>query len=348
MNNRSGCILSVDAGGTFLKAALIQKAHESAELVEGSFFKVPVDSDGNAEKIKAAYREAASRGKELSEKNKIPLEGISVCIPGPFDYSGGICLMEHKYRAIYGIPMRPWFEQVIGKIPIRFLHDSTAFLLGATWNHRYSRFRRIAGVIIGTGLGFASMFDGKVFENDRGGPGISIYARPCRGKTAEDYVSRRALIAHYRELRKVAGAESTFDSAGKGTDNAGMDTGNTGIDAGNIRMDAVDMANLARSGQAEAIMAFEDMGICLAEILYDIINDNGFECLLLGGGISKSADLFLPAMRRKLAEIPTLKVIEAIDPIDDASLLGAARAMWMQQQEHCGCSSLSNVDTAAI
>ncbi len=308
MNHEGRCILAIDAGGTFLKAALIRGSEESARLVEGSFFKIPVDSGGNAEEIKAAYMEVASRGRFLSQKNKVKLEGISVCIPGPFDYPAGISRMRHKYPSIYGISMRPWLEQAAGRIPICFLHDSTAFLLGATQNGFSSRYHRIAGVVLGTGLGFASMFDGKVCENDQGGPGISIYAMRYRDKTAEDYVSRHALLSHYKELRQGSGChDGTF--------------------SGDTEMDVIDIANLARSGQAAAIQAFESMGICLAEILYDIIKDNRFECLLLGGGICKSADLFLPALRGILKEIPTLKVIEAITDIDHASLLGAARAM---------------------
>ena len=308
MNNKSKCILAIDAGGTFLKAALIRENGESARLVEGSFFKIPVDSGGNAEEIKAAYIEVASRGRSLSQKNKMRLEGISICIPGPFDYPVGISRMRHKYQSIYGISMRPWLEQAVGKVPVYFLHDSTAFLLGATQNGLSSRYQRIAGVVLGTGLGFASMFDGKIYENDQGGPGISIYAMPYRGKAAEDYVSRHALISHYMELRQGSGRCN-------------------GAFSGDSEMDVIDIASLARSGQTDAIQAFESMGICLAEILYDIIRDNRFECLLLGGGICKSADLFLPALRGILEEIPTLKVIEAITDIDHASLPGAARAM---------------------
>jgi glucokinase len=295
-NNRS-CVLSIDAGGTFIKAALICN---NGMIIEDSFIKIPVKSNGSPESIKAPYTRVASLGVEAAKRSSLALIGIGICIPGPFDYDKGISLMKHKYASIYRIPMRPWFEEVVGKVPIHFVHDSTAFILGATWDSCYAQFKRIAGVIIGTGLGFASMFDSKVFCNPQGGPGISIYKRSYREKTAEEYVSRRALIANYRKL----------------------------VPKANDEIDVIDISNLARTGQTEAIRVFEEMGVYLSEILHDVMAENMFECLLLGGAISKSADLFLPALKRGLSDIPTLVIIEPVKNIDNAALLGIARAMF--------------------
>jgi len=297
MNSDRNCILSIDAGGTFIKAALVCN---NGILIKDSFINIPVESDGKPENVKAAFIRVTSLGMEAAGKNNLIMTGIGVCIPGPFDYEKGISLMKHKYASIYGISMRPWFEEVAGQVPVRFIHDSTAFILGATWNSRYVQFKKIAGVIIGTGLGFASMFDSKVYSNPQGGPGISIYSRPFRGKTAEEYVSRRALIANYKKL-----VPETKDE-----------------------IDVIDIANLARTGQTEAIRVFEEMGVYLSEILHDILNDNMFECLLLGGAISKSADLFLPALKRGLSDVPALVVIEPVKDIDNVALLGIAKAMF--------------------
>ncbi len=57
------CIIALDIGGTFLKSCLFT---ENGELIEGSFDREPVDSDG-------------------------------------------LSRMEHKYTALYGVPLRPWF-----------------------------------------------------------------------------------------------------------------------------------------------------------------------------------------------------------------------------------------------
>ncbi len=289
------CILAVDAGGTFLKAALVLTG---GSIAEGTAFKVPVDSGGPLDAIRESYVGLAARGRALADQRQLILDGIGVCIPGPFQYQEGYCLMTHKYQSIYKVPMRPWFEAGAGPLPVRFVHDSTAYLLGETWGDLYAGFARIGCVLLGTGLGFASWLDGRIFSNPQGGPGISIYARPYREGTAEDYVSRRGIINRYRAYFP----DSTLD----------------------VR----DIDILARNGQAEAIDVWQDTGVFLAEILHEILREHHFEALLLGGQISKGADLFLPELKAGLADLPSLRLICPVVRMDDAPLLGVARACW--------------------
>lgn len=295
----SKCILSLDAGGTFLKAALfsIDFSTHSCTLIKDTFFKIPVNSEGDLLSIKDSYIKVTSLGAKEASKRGLELHGIGVCIPGPFDYKNGTCLMKHKYMSIYGVSIIPWIKEAVGEIPIHFVHDSTAFIIGATNSKRFNHFKKIGAIIIGTGLGFATLNDSKVFINSQGGPGISIFSRPYRSSIAEDYVSRRSIISQFRKFYPNS------------------------ID------DVVDIVNLARSGNTAATKVFNDLGIYLSEIIHDIIKDNKYECLLLGGAISKSADLFITSLKQGLCDIPTLIMVEPAEDIDNAPLLGAAKAM---------------------
>jgi glucokinase len=292
------CVLAVDAGGSVLKAALVS---QSGRILIGSDYRLPVDSAGSLPLIEQAYVELAAQGRQAAAQRGLDLSGIGVSIPGPFDYANGFCLMTHKYQAIYKVPMRPWFARGAGAVPVRFVHDSTAFLLGATWQSRWSDCRRVGAVLIGTGLGFASLFDGEIFSNPQGGPGISIYARSYRDGTAEDYVSRRGILWRYRLLQPAGSAED---------------------------IDVRELADRARQGEAAARQVFADTGEYLAEILHEILREHDFEVLLLGGQIAKSAELFLPRLQAGLADLPSLRAIEPAEQIDDAPLLGVARACW--------------------
>ncbi len=298
MTSSDSCILAVDAGGTSLKAALVREH----SVLEGSFFSIPVRSDGSKEEIQDSYRRLSQTAGRMASERSAAIRRVSVCIPGPFDYAGGRCLMTHKYQSVYGESMRPWIWDGLGaELPVGFLHDSTAFLLGAVSSLGFSPHfprRRICAVIIGTGLGFASMIDGSVLLNDSGGPGISIYRRPFRGGIAEDYVSRRGILKRYQELRRP---ESGQDAP---------------------PLDVKDIAQLAAKGDPSARQVFLETGECLADILRPIILEQGFELLLLGGAISKSADLFLPSLTAGLAGTPA--VILPTDNLDHLALLGAA------------------------
>lgn len=287
MNNT--CFLAVDAGGTYLKGALFL---EKGTLLDNSFISVPVDSMGEATGIKASYQELAVKQKRHALKEGLEIKGIGVCIPGPFDYAEGICKMKHKYASIYGIPMRPWFEEVLGNIMVTFIHDSEAFLKGAIKLSGLN-YSRVCGVIIGTGLGFAVSQNQVVLRNPVGGPKISIYQMHYKNGFAEDYVSKRGIIKRYQELD------------------------------GNLRRgEVLDIANAARSGEAAAIQVFQETGTHLAAILHEIIRDNEMECLFLGGAISKSAELFLPQLKEGLLGIQSLKLIKKAENIDNVPLYG--------------------------
>lgn len=286
-------ILSVDAGGTFLKAAL---SRPDGSLLSGTFLRVPVDSNGTAEEISAAYRSLARQAGERADLLGGAISAAAVCIPGPFRYEDGVCMMTHKYAGIYGIPMRPWFQEFLGEIPITFLHDSTAFLLGAAGEDDRRHYRRICGAIIGTGLGFASMIDGKILQNAQGGPGISIFSRPFRESTAEDYVSKRAIEHSYHRLRPDTPVPSVAE-----------------------------IAESARAGDPCAQRAFSELGDSLGLILRDICAENRFELLLLGGAISKSADLFLPSLQAAMSGRWSPE-IRAVSNADDVPLFGAVKA----------------------
>ncbi len=167
-----GYLLALDAGGTFLKAGLF----EGQSPVAGSFCSHPANSNGTTEEVHAAYTALLAEMRNRAEAMGGRITGVVADIPGPFDYKNGISQMKHKYTAICGVPLRPWFAEVLGDIPVRFLHDSAAFILGAAETD--SPYRRIAGVMLGTGLGFALTVNGKPCLTDRGTPLVSIWNTP--------------------------------------------------------------------------------------------------------------------------------------------------------------------------
>lgn len=291
MKNFNSCILSVDGGGTSLKAAFVYKN----DVIKDSFFSVPVHSGGTEEEIREAFRELGHNAKLTEEKLQVKASECAFCIPGPFDYENGRFLMHHKYEAVFGKSLKPWLFNGIGReLPVCFLHDSTAFLLGACAGLSPLP-ERVCGVIIGTGLGFASMIDGHILKNASGGPGISIFGRPYLEGTAEDYVSKRGILHRYRELSSLSRRDT----------------------------EVKDIADLARSGKKEAQQAFMEMGIHLSAILLPILKEYGFQLLFLGGAISKSADLFLPALKEGLSSVSI--EIRTVSDSDYVPLRGAAQ-----------------------
>jgi len=286
VTERRPCILAVDVGGTFLKSALFS---QSGEMLSEGVDETPVDSDGAAKTIERVFREVTRRIAARAAQMGAVVRGVGVSVPGPFDYEQGRFLMDHKYASVKGACLRPWFTDTLGNVPIRFLHDAAACLLGLMGEPETGCYSRVAVATLGTGLGFALSIDGKVQTNARGGPAVSLFNRPYRDGIAEDYVSRRGILARYRRA--------------SGQDEA---------------LDVVDIAALAQKNDADALRVFRETGTMLGEILRPVLIEQRIECVVIGGQIARAGSLFEDSLRTALGGIPSL---HAIQPVSDFTVL---------------------------
>jgi glucokinase len=207
----------------------------------------------------------------------------AIAIPGPFDYSSGTFLMKHKFAAVYG----ERFADLTGfRGELRFIHDVNAMLLGEVTAGAGLGCSRVALVTLGTGLGFSMSIDGEILKNDMGSPRVSIFNIPYRDGILEDYASKR------------------------------------GISRGFEGVTVKELADKARSGAADALARFQEMGEIVAESIASILEEYGIECLLFGGQISRSFDLFGPAVKEGLYEVSSLRYVGPVSDIDRATFNG--------------------------
>lgn len=284
--------LALDAGGTFLKCGLFS----GASPVDGSLDSQPVNSNGSFSEVCAAYEALLTRQRRFAEARGLIIREVSVDTPGPFDYKNGISRMTHKYRAILDRPLSPVISAPLGgNVPVRFMHDSAAFIQGAAATlPQAGDYSRFAGVMIGTGLGFAMMTDGVVLRNANGGPLRSVYAQPYRGGIAEDVVSGRGIISAYNARADIP------ESSGKV------------------------IGDSAEAGDPLCRAVYCDMASSLAEIVAPLLDEYGIEVLLLGGQISKSFSVFGDTLRSALSGVRSLRLVDRAPDIDMAHLIGAA------------------------
>ncbi len=285
-------VIAIDAGGTFFKSAIVSK---SAEVLSGSMLSVPANNDSSSETVKEAYHRTLKTQIEHARRMGIEISAVAIDTPGPFDYKEGISLMKHKFKAIYKIPLRPWISEIVGDMPITFIHDSAAFLMGESWNSPYGNFKNAAGVMIGTGLGFATMKEGEVLRLDNGEPLYSVWNTPVEtgdGKKhiAEEFVSGKGLSAAYKSCHR----------------------------------NAKELEILAISGDEEALSAYKNMGRVLGTVIAPYLKKTESEILILGGQISRALPLFEAELKEALGEIPSLKTIVRSGRLEYSHLLGAA------------------------
>ena len=293
--NKCSYVLAIDAGGSYFKSCIVDNR---GRVMQDSHYKTPVDSGGIAENIYLAYETTIGRAFVFAEKNGFKIDGIGISTPGPFDYANYTSLMKHKFQSIYGVNLRDMLQKrcsLPDDFPIKFIHDAHAFLVGEHWNGAAKGYENAAGVTIGTGLGFGLIKDNKICGNESGGPYISLFKAPWGYGIVEDYVSKRGIISLYN---KLSGNENDID--------------------------VIDIEYLARDGDKNAINTFAQTGKILGTVLKPIADETKFDCLVLGGQISR-AFIFMEAA---LKSCLNLKKIAMGQNIDDSALIGAANTIF--------------------
>lgn len=295
-------IILLDVGGTFIKGGL---SSSEGKLAEDVLWQMPIRSEGSRDEILDALALSLRRG--IGYMNALGMEaaGLAATFPGPFDYRKGIPLMEHKFRSIYGINLKTWISSLQGipeEFQVSFIHDVVAQLFGEMSAGAAKGFRNVCVITLGTGLGFACSRNGEIQLSPTASPARSLYNMPYKDGILEDYVSKRGFLRTYRELhpddQKYSDIELTVRNIG-------------------LRADA---------GEPEAIRTFSCTAAILADAVKPLLEENGTECLLLGGQISRSFRHMEKALKEGLSDVRTLKRISVEDHIDKAALYGSFAA----------------------
>ena len=200
-----------------------------------------------------------------------PVAGAELAFPGPFDFAAGVSHMKHKLPYLFSVDLR---QEIAGRFDwepgqVRFLHDSAAFLLGEIGGGAARGVERAVGITLGTGIGSAFAIDGHLKTEGVGIPyGGEIWNLPFEDGIVEDLISTRSIqqgykeyTGHEREVAEIA-AGATQDPA--------------------------------------AAEVFQEFGRDLGRVLRILLHDFAPEVVVIGGGISHAADLFLAAAHCEL------------------------------------------------
>lgn len=289
----NSCVLAYDVGGSHVSAAL---------CFDGDFRLGPVVSAHHpGEESSGAFLEVLhSLGVQATAGAK-DARGAELAMPGPFDYAAGISRMRHKLPYLYGIDLRRALAERFGwqAGQVRFLNDAAAYLLGEIGAGAARGVNRAAGITLGTGIGSAFAVDGRIVTEGPGVPaGGEIWNLPYDGGIVEDFLSTRAIQKDYRQR-------------------TGQEREVAAIAAG-AKDDPVATAVFAGFGR--------HLGLALRSLLTTFAPD----VVVLGGGISRSANLFLHAAQLELQGLDLQ--LRSSSLRDRAPLVGAGVA-WFSNPE---------------
>ena len=283
------CVLVYDVGGSHISAAVCFK--------EGFRLGTVVRANLPEEQTSQAFVEVLhSLGVKASE-DVDGVEGAELAMPGPFDYAKGISWMKHKLPYLYGVNISEALATRFGwkASQVRFLNDAAAYLLGEVGAGAARRVERVVCFTLGTGVGSGFAVGGHVVTEGKGvPPGGEIWNVPYEGGIVEDQISTRALQRAYQERK---GQEREVAS----------------------------IAHYATGGEPLSIEVFEEFGRNLGMALKKLVKDFAPDVVVLGGGISRSAHLFL---RETQKELEGTNIEVRIAELGDNAPLAGAGVAW--------------------
>ncbi|MGA7244688.1 MAG: ROK family protein [Terracidiphilus sp.] len=286
------CVLVYDVGGSHISAGVCHK--------QGFRLGPVVRASLPEEQTSEAFVEVLHWLGVKAAEGVQGVQGAELAMPGPFDYSTGISWMKHKMPYLYGVNLSEALAARFGwkASRVRFLNDAAAYLLGEVGAGAARGVKRVVVFTLGTGVGSGFAVDGRVVTEGKGVPPCGeIWNMPYEGGIVEDQISTRALQHAYKERK---GQEREVAS----------------------------IAHYATGGEPVSIAVFAEFGKNLGVALKRLLADFAPDVVVLGGGISRSAHLFLPATK---AELEGSNFDVRIAELGDNAPLAGAGVTWFTQ-----------------
>jgi glucokinase len=326
-------VLVYDVGGSHISAAVCDRQTYALRGLSRAPLPAAQETVPGAGHFSAASfgRLIHTLGESAAQSGHLSLSAIAgadLAMPGPFDYENGISQMRHKLPTLFGIDLKTGLAARFGWQPsqVRFVNDAAAFLLGEMGAGAAKGSSRAVGVTLGTGIGCAfGLHEGHGAHILTGGPGIppggEIWNLPYNGATVEDFVSTRFLREHYQILTGVEAEVSAIADAAAATTPAPKLTPNH-----LRRRSAPSIPTIPTPPTAAPVRPFAIFGRHLGLALNQHAAAFAPDVIVLGGGISRAAHLFLPATRQALVPGFSPKIV--ISTLMDEAPLAGAGVHW--------------------
>ncbi|MFM1841437.1 MAG: Glucokinase [Cyanobacteriota bacterium] len=231
---------------------------------------------------------------------------IGVGMPGPADAQGRIAQLAINLPQWHNVPLADWLEDH-AQLPTILENDANCAGLGEAWLGAGKNYHDFILLTLGTGVGGAVFLNGQLFTGRHGAGGelglisIETDGYPCNSGNRGSLEQHASAQTLRRELN----------------------------------MTGLELYHLAQQGDDQAIAYWEKfgqrLGIGLANLIYVLTP----EAVIIGGGLSASADYFFPSMQSEIEERvlpPSRQGLEILVAQlgNRAGMIGAARLAWQK------------------
>jgi glucokinase len=314
--NLRGLIASLDLGGTYIKAALVNRNGEIV-IRERCSTEAGLGSRHVVKRLISTVHHLCS----ATEVSVDTLLGVGVGCAGPLNPSEGIVYHSPNLPGWSRVPIKAWMEESL-ELPVAIENDANAWALGEYLFGAGRGTRNMVCLTLGTGVGGGIVVDGRLVHGAKGLAAefghMTINTRGARCKCGnrgclEVYASAAGVCRAMRRLLRK-----------------GVRTKVKSLMANNPKgLTSKVVAQAARQGDKPAQEALAEVGRYLGVGIANIANIFNPEMIVLGGAVAGAGRFLIEPARDESKRrafpgvIQNLKIVRA-KLGGDAALLGAA------------------------
>ena len=276
-------VLGVDVGGTKVAVARVA-GREATHAVEH-----PTDVSGSEQLldgVEAAVREVIDSAG--------PPEAIGVGIPSQIDFASGTVVSSVNIP-LEGVPVREELGRRFG-VPVFVDNDANVAALAEASFAGEPPLRNVVMYTLGTGVGGGVVIDGRIFRGASGlGAELGHVVLDMNGPECPGACPNSGCLEAY-----CSGTALERDGTALAREKPDSALGRVLAESGRVKGRAV--VEAARAGDAGAGELLRRLGERLGVGLSNAINAFEPQRIVIGGGLSAAADLFLPVAQGVAAE----------------------------------------------
>lgn len=311
-NSDAQHIIGVDIGGTSVELAIINL--DGAIKMKSSF-------DTQKSLADDLVQTTANQMEELIKKSGLELDqivGAGIGVPGITDIENGI-VIDAPSLSWKQFPLKDKMQDLL-PFPVYIDNDVNVAVLGEQWKGAGSHKKNILQITLGTGVGCGLIINGQLYRGASFAAGEIGYMVTDKNRAIQTYDSA---FSGYGFLDSHVGGPSITKRMIDHLENE-----NINID----EWSAKKIFQLAKNGDQVALDVVNDALSHLTFALVNVIAIVNPECVILGGGISKSIHSFLPKIVSTIEKHIPVETEVTITKLKDVSLLGAASLFLKEHQ----------------
>lgn len=285
--------IGVDVGGSHITSAGVDM--ETNEIVPGTYFHGDVNNKATKESIFQDWGNVIN--KTLNQIAKEDTVGIGFAMPGPFQYKTGTAMFEKndKYESLYKVSVTEEFSPYLTQqdISLRFLNDASSFALGCSLSKKWEERKKVVAITLGTGFGAAFVDNNIPIMNRYDVPEDGcLWNKSFGDGIADDYLSTRWFLSNYKKL-----------------------TGNN---------DVKGVRDIIAFDDIYSLDLFQEFAFNLSRFMLPYLRSFDADLLQIGGSISRSKELFLPALIQNWEEELYSIPIEVVKNTEETNIIGSS------------------------